>query len=166
MSADPLLLQRARTAASRGSSVTPFSELQAAVLEPQFEYLSAWHTQRSRAIERLREAIASRSADASSTVGLILNADPDAAFYKLGICMATPAHAVEAIGRATAAGLPLGAGFPARKPTAARQVRAFGRLEHAAAIAASTVLLDGRVLLGDEALLRWTAEMLCRGPNK
>ena len=143
--------QRARTHLLRGNLVCPLSELQAAVLLPQFDHLDARNAQRRRAVLWLAEQLADLPG-----VRPFANhvADSEPAYYKLGFqydgdAFGLPRHRfVEAI---RAEGIALAEGFPAahvgRSP---RRFRRGSDLTEAERAHRGALVLHHPVLLGTE----------------
>lgn len=162
---DPLLLQRARTAASRGSAVMPLSELQASVLEPQLRRIDQWHAQRASAAVYLKSLLETHSASANAEVTVEL--DPGAAHYKLGLRMDSAARANAVIAYGRSLGLPIGPGFAVvRQMSAPHRRRISGGVAHAVSASKTTVLLDGRVLLASPDVLQWAAKTILDGAQQ
>jgi perosamine synthetase len=146
------LAQRARTHLQRGNVVCPLSELQAAVLLPQWRRLQARNRQRLENVARLRELLADLPG-----VRPFVNRLPDsaAAFYKLGFQydaeqFGLPRASLVAALRAE--GVALDAGFAAahvgRSP---RRYRRGGELAEAERAHHGCVVLHHPVLLGSAA---------------
>ncbi len=159
--------QRMKVAAERGNLVWPLSELQAAVLLPQFERLPQRHRQRLRAARRLIDAL--RPVDALRPMAATPDDRDDAsrdepAFYKVGFLW-EPAQP-QAADRATflavvrAEGIALDAGFRGFVGRGRSRCRKVGRLARAVRAAEATVVLHHPILAADDTLLDRAAAVI------
>lgn len=159
LSPGPDILQRIRLYTQRGNEAYPLSELQAAVLVPQWkELLLPQNATRLRAVDFLRQQL-------SEVRGLMMlpeQSDASACrpgYYKLGL-MYEPA-AFQGVSRddfasaMRAEGIAIDAGFRAlHRIHAARRFRAGSDLEHATHADSHVLTLHHPVLLESDAALR------------
>lgn len=158
------VLQRIRVYSRRGNDAYPLSELQAAVVEPQWERLAEDNARRALAAQWLCEALAEGRVDSlvpwTTTFA-------GRAFYKLGFWYdASRAGGLsrEAFAAAVRAeGVPLDPGFRALHLShARRRYRAVGPLPHATAADGSTLTLHHSLLLADRRAILAAAAAIAR----
>ena len=140
--------QRIKVYSEQGNHAFPLSELQAAVLLPQWQKLAARHRRRQHAAERL-------AARLSMVEGLAclshVDSDHDASFYKLAFRYDADrwsGHTRDEFVAALAAeGVDIGGGFRGFANRGAARCRKVGDLPHSRAAAEQVVLLHHPVLL-------------------
>ena len=145
------VVQRARTHLLRGNVVCPLSELQAAVLLPQFDRLDARNTQRRRAVSWLTEQLG----DLPGVRPFVNQLDDSVpAYYKLGFQFGGEAFGLPRsrfVDAMRAEGIALAEGFPAahvgRSP---RRYRRGSELAEAERAHRGVVVLHHPVLLGTQ----------------
>jgi perosamine synthetase len=142
--------QRIRLHDERGNSLSPLSEMQAAVLRPQWESLAERNRRRGENVDRLRRLLGER--EGLIPFGEPVVADSLPAFYKLGFRYVTeafdglPREAFCAVMRAE--GVPLDPGFRGLHLVhGRRRFRAAGALERATAADGEVVVLHHPFLL-------------------
>ncbi|MEW4453907.1 aminotransferase class V-fold PLP-dependent enzyme [Bremerella sp. JC817] len=155
------LMQRAKVFCERGNHAFPLSELQAAVLLPQWQTLDAANQTRLANIERLRAAL-HRFNNLLEPVAW--NALGEPAFYKHAwICESTET-ARWLFTNAQRDGVPLAEGFRGFTKRPPSQARKVGQLTYAKDASERTVILHHPVLLRDETvvdrLAGWISEKL------
>jgi perosamine synthetase len=153
---DAAVHQRIRVYAQRGNDAFPLSELQAAVLLPQWDRLPHRNAQRWQAVARLHELLRGVAA-LRPLPPAPAGAQP--AYYKLGWYYCAEhagGHSREAFIAAVAAeGVPLDAGFRGFVRRGDRRCRHVGPLHESRRAAENMVLLHHPVLLeGDETIQR------------
>ena len=158
------VLQRVRVYSRRGNDAYPLSELQAAVVEPQWERLAEDNARRAQGAQWLCEAL--REAKVDSLVPWV-RAFEGRAFYKLGFWYdASRAGGLsrDAFAAAVRAeGVPLDPGFRALHLShARRRYRAVGPLPHATAADASVLTLHHSLLLADRPAILAAAAAIAR----
>ena len=144
--------QRAKIFAQRGNDAFPLSQLQAAVLIPQFETLASMNETRNQNAQKLIDRTSQIEPLGSLRQLENLADDPDlnTAFYKLPWLLRdhSPGWAREDfIAALIAQGLPVGAGFRGFLRRSARRCRKTGPLVQSQIAAQQTVLLAHRLLL-------------------
>jgi dTDP-4-amino-4,6-dideoxygalactose transaminase len=152
--------QRIRLYAHRGNDAYPLSEMQAAVLLPQFDALAERHRRRSANVARLLTLL--EAAGCPSDLRNVSH-DSSRAWYKLALRFApeslhglTRNQFAQAV---RAEGIALDPGFPGlHRIHGKRRFRAVGDLPHATAADEQTLVLHHPVLLGDENDLRQIIE--------
>jgi dTDP-4-amino-4,6-dideoxygalactose transaminase len=143
----PEVHQRMKVYSERGNDAFPLSELQAAVLVPQWAKLDERNEHRRASVVRLLAGLA--NLDALRPVQKPRPGDA-ASYYKLAWQFdANQSHfsRPDAIAALQAAGLPLDAGFRGFADRSDRRCRHVGTLQHARAAAHDTILLHHPVLL-------------------
>ncbi|MFO0905903.1 MAG: aminotransferase class V-fold PLP-dependent enzyme [Pirellulales bacterium] len=145
----PEVLQRIKVFAERGNHAFPLSELQAAVLLPQFESLDASNKRRRAAAAWLRQ----RSLDWTCLSPLAdwrLRPDAEPTFYKLPwLWQDETATREQFLAVAQRRGLPLDAGFRGFAGRSSRRCRKIGPLLHSQIASERTVLLHHPLLVAD-----------------
>lgn len=163
---------RMKLFAERPSNAFAMSQLQAAALIPQLESLPFWTERRRRAVEFLRTALGDSPPNPAGrwSWGRREPQDAENAYYKLAWLAADLATRDRQVRRGREMGLPLGSGFPviarrsasprsSTRPSSPRR-RVAGSLPNSERAAATTLVLDHRVLAGDEAFLQTLAARL------
>lgn len=144
--------QRIRLYAHRGNDAYPLSEMQAAVVLPQYDRLAERHARRAGNVARLLSMLA--GVEGLSAYG-IAGDESDRAYYKLALRFDPESFAglsrdrfAEAV---RAEGIALDPGFRSLHLThGRRRFRAVGDLPHATAADEHTLVLHHPVLLDDE----------------
>lgn len=139
--------QRIKVFAERGNDAFPLSELQAAVLVPQWAKLDARNERRRASVAHLLAQLADLDA-----LRRVQSSSPGntPSYYKLAWRFDAGPHGVprdDAIAALQAGGLPLDAGFRGFAERSDRRCRRVGSLEHARIAARDTILLHHPVLL-------------------
>lgn len=165
------VFQRLRIAGERGNLIYPLSELQAAVLAPQFADLDARNQRRLAAVAQLRGLLADDPLTSARLLPPFAVRDGDfPAFYKTAWRLreslpptdegAAQAHRQRLVCAAQAAGIPLDAGFRGFARRSSRRCRVVGDLPHCRAAAQATVLMHHPILLADPAVIAELAQRL------
>ncbi|HEY1068339.1 MAG TPA: aminotransferase class I/II-fold pyridoxal phosphate-dependent enzyme [Pirellulales bacterium] len=148
------IFQRTKLYSNRGNSAFPLSELQAAVLRPQFAKLDKRNAQRHGAVEHLRPKLAALPT-LEPLVNRVRKTVPG--YYKLGMKYKPEAlgglSREEFIEIVRAEGVDVGAGFRGFARRSERRCRKVGSLDHSREAARSVVLLHHPVLLEDVEVL-------------
>lgn len=158
------VLQRLRLHSRRGNDAYPLSELQAAVVEPQWERLGEDNARRGQGAQWLCEALVEGRVDSLVPWTPIF---AGRAFYKLGFWY-DPSRAGglsrDAFAAAVRAeGVPLDPGFRALHLShARRRYRAAGSLPHATAADVSVLTLHHSLLLADRRAILGAAAAIAR----
>jgi dTDP-4-amino-4,6-dideoxygalactose transaminase len=143
---DPRIQQRLRILQERPSPTFSMSGLQAEVLLPQWQTLTAWNDQRRVAAQRLAHRL--RRSD-HVTLPREKLTHPDSgdfpALYKFAWLAPSPEARDAQLTRARALGLPCGEGFPQFR-LRGRRGRSVGTCDHASRAATCTVVIDHRAL--------------------
>ncbi|MGC3968325.1 MAG: aminotransferase class V-fold PLP-dependent enzyme [Pirellulales bacterium] len=155
------VFQRMKVFSEQGNDAFPLSELQAAVLLPQWNNLSSDHARRAAAGRILHEMLAGNQAVRPIVPA---TADCSPAYYKLGL-LAAPSPSGEATRdhfcrAARAEGIAIDAGFRGFLNRTSSRCRRVGALRGAAQIARDVALLHHPVLLESEAVVRRVGETL------
>jgi dTDP-4-amino-4,6-dideoxygalactose transaminase len=157
--------QRMTIYAERGNETFPISQLQAAVLNPQWDKLAERNRFRAQQVARLiamtndLTAFKSSSATASNNDATI-SAENEPAYYKFGWQLVRGAQRERWLSAAQALGLPVDAGFRGFSRRGTARCRSIGGLEHAREAAASTVVLHHPVLLQSDEIIARLAQGL------
>lgn len=155
------VFQRVKVFAERGNLAFPLSELQAAVLLPQFDKLDERN--------RLREANAALLVDLLADLKCLaavrdwrLSPGNSPSLYKLGWRVETEAasRTAEWTTAAHAAGIALDPGFRGFAGRSEKRCRKVGSLEHAQRAAERTLVLHHPVLLAAPAVIAELAQMM------
>lgn len=155
------VLQRIRVYCERGNQAFPLSELQATVLLPQLDQLSARNATRRASVRRLLEALAGvpRVTPVTYTA-----ASDEPSYYKLAWLYdsrgAAPCERVVAALRAE--GVPVDAGFPGFVRRGVRRCRRVEPLAHSTRAASDTLLLHHPVLLSDDETIQRLAAAMAK----
>lgn len=157
---DSRIDSRIKIFTERPSDAFALSQLQAAALIPQIDSLAEWTRHRRRAAARLREAVATCSAEWQA--GQAEPQDAENAYYKLAWFAPDRSRRDRAVAAARELGVPIGHGFSTFSRRAARRCRIIGDLQYAQRAAETTLVLDHRALAGDDRQLDALAERLCR----
>ena len=145
--------QRAKIFANRGNDAFPLSQLQAAVLIPQFDSLPSLTQVRSKCADQLIEATAKH--DVLVGLGQIVP-DANAAFYKLPWLLRdrTPGWSrADFIHALASEGIPVGEGFRGFLRRSPRRCRKIGTLVNSQIASQQTVLLHHTILLQPAAVI-------------
>ena len=130
----------------RPSEVFAMSPLQAAVIGPQLDRLAEMHQRRNDCVRYLLE-----HADSFHRAGLRIQPNPDAsvfpAYYKLAIEAPSADSRAKSLDRASAIGLPLGAGFRSMHRSSDRRCRKPVPLDRSQHVGETGMVLDQRALL-------------------
>jgi dTDP-4-amino-4,6-dideoxygalactose transaminase len=149
---DEQLAQRVRLHTQRGNDAYPLSELQAAVLIPQWERLDERNRQRTRSVARLLDLL-SEFSGLKSWVD-VASSESQPAFYKVGFWFDAEPFGCsrdDFACRVRQAGVALDPGFRALHRTHARgRYRAVNDLPHATRADESVLVLHHPVLLGTD----------------
>ena len=157
MTSDPEILQRLKVFGERGNLAFPLSELQAAVLIPQFAMLAQRHELRRNRVQQLVRELR----DLDGYAKIVNPREQDSpAYYKWGLCLKDATRRELLVHHCQRAGLPLDTGFRGFVKRSSRRCRKVGSLAHATERAAGTVLLHHPVLLQDSAVISKLAEEL------
>jgi dTDP-4-amino-4,6-dideoxygalactose transaminase len=159
---DPTLLQRAKVFCEQGNHAYPLSELQAAVLIPQFAALAERNEQRQQAVTRIVSAYQAECAGKAPALqpAAASHAPDQAAYYKLGWLVEVPGDDAEFSRTAAlrdslaksfqAAGIEIDAGFRGFSRRAASRCRKPVPLTFSDQTAAGTLVLHHPVLLASD----------------
>jgi dTDP-4-amino-4,6-dideoxygalactose transaminase len=149
---DEQIVQRVRLHTQRGNDAYPLSELQAAVLIPQWEQLDGRNQQRTRNVARLLDLL-SECSGLKSWVD-VASRESQPAFYKVGFWFDAESFGAsrdDFACRVRQAGVALDPGFRALHRTHARgRFRAVNDLPHATHADEATLVLHHPVLLGTD----------------
>lgn len=136
--------QRLKVFAERGNDAYPLSELQAAVLIPQWKTLGEQNARRQLAVRRLTSAVG--DTNYLKFVGNSTQLDVPS-YYKVGWRLAGPASRTEFIAAIQAEGVAIDAGFRGFTRRSARRCRRAMELTNSSQNASSLVTLHHPVLL-------------------
>ena len=161
----PEIHQRVKIFAQRGNDAFPLSQLQAAVLIPQFATLAAMNQTRNQNAQILIDR--TNQVETLGALEQLDNLDDsqnvNTAFYKLPwLLKDLPVRQTreEIIASLIAEGLPAGAGFRGFLRRSARRCRKIGPLAHSQIAAQQTVLLAHPLLLQPESVIDQAAKAI------
>ncbi|MEC8801022.1 MAG: aminotransferase class V-fold PLP-dependent enzyme [Planctomycetota bacterium] len=157
MTSNPEILQRLKVYGERGNLAFPLSELQAAVLIPQFTMLARRHEVRRNRVQQLVQELQ----DLERYAEMMIPREQDSpAYYKWGLCLKDATRREPLVQHCQRMDVPLDTGFRGFMKRSSRRCRKVGDLTHATKRAAGTVLLHHPVLLQDAKVISKLAEEL------
>lgn len=159
----PDIHQRAKIFAQRGNDAFPLSQLQAAVLIPQFETLAAMNETRYQNAQKLidRTSQIESLGVLSQLDNLVEGSDINTAFYKLPWLLKDHSSSWprdDFIAALNAQGLPVGAGFRGFLRRSPRRCRKIGPLVQSQIAAQQTVVLAHPLLLQPDSVIDQATE--------
>jgi len=164
----PEIHQRAKIFAQRGNDAFPLSQLQAAVLIPQFETLAAMNRTRNQNAQKLIDRISQKEtlAPLRQLDNFAEGVDLNTAFYKLPWLLQekqgnSPGWTrQEFIAALSAQGVPAGEGFRGFVRRSSRRCRKIGSLIQSQIAAQQTILLSHPLLLQSDSVIDQAIEAI------